>query len=82
MLRKLLLTACLALAANTLLFAQSGTLQGKITDKETKEPIAFANIILESGGRQIGGATSDFDGKYTIKPLPPGKYNLKASYVG
>lgn len=82
MLRKLLLTACLALAANALLFAQSGTLQGKITDKETKEPIPFANIVLESGGRQIGGATSDFDGKYTIKPLPPGKYNLKATYVG
>lgn len=82
MLRKLLLTACLAMAANALLFAQSGTLKGTIKDKETGEPIAFANIVLEAGGRQIGGATSDFDGNYTIKPITPGKYDLKATYVG
>ncbi len=82
MLRKLLLTALLAVAANGLLWAQSGTLQGKILDNATKEPIPFANIILESGGRQVGGSTSDFDGKYTIKPIPPGRYDLKATYVG
>ena len=56
MLRKLLLTALLAVAANGLLWAQSGTLQGKILDNATKEPIPFANIILESGGRQVGGS--------------------------
>lgn len=82
MLRKLLLTACLALAANALLFAQSGTLKGRVTDKETGDAIPFVNIILESGGRQIGGSASDFDGYYTIKPITPGKYNLKASFVG
>ncbi|HRY98535.1 MAG TPA: carboxypeptidase-like regulatory domain-containing protein, partial [Bacteroidales bacterium] len=82
MLRKLLLTACLAMAANALLYAQSGTLKGTIKDKESGEPIAFANIVLEAGGRQIGGATSDFDGNYTIKPITPGKYDLKATYVG
>ncbi|MDD4213250.1 MAG: TonB-dependent receptor plug domain-containing protein, partial [Bacteroidales bacterium] len=29
-----------------------------------------------------GGTTSDFDGNYTIKPIPPGKYDVKATYVG
>ncbi|HTX88860.1 MAG TPA: TonB-dependent receptor [Bacteroidales bacterium] len=67
-----------------LVFSQSGsgTLKGKITDKATKDPIPFANIIVEVGGVQVGGSTSDFDGNFTIKPVPPGKVDLKASYVG
>ncbi|MGE5424095.1 MAG: TonB-dependent receptor domain-containing protein [Syntrophothermus sp.] len=60
----------------------SGTLKGKLTDKVTKEPISFANVIVEVGGVQVGGSTSDFDGNFLIKPIPPGKVDLKASYVG
>lgn len=82
MLRKLLLTAAVLITANLMAFSQSGTLKGKISDKGTNEPIPFANIIIEQGGKQAGGTTTDFDGNYTIKPIPPGKYDLKASYVG
>lgn len=65
------------------LYAQSsGTLKGRLVDKETKEPIPFANIIAESGGKQEGGSTTDFDGYYTIKPISPGVYDVKATYVG
>ncbi len=70
------------LVANSIVYSQSGTLKGKITDKTTKEPVPFANIIIEQGGKQYGGATTDFDGNYTIKPIAPGKYDIKASYVG
>jgi hypothetical protein len=48
----------------------------------TKEPVAFANIVVEVGGVQVGGSTSDFDGNFQIKPIPPGKVDLKATYVG
>ncbi len=65
-----------------MVFSQSGELKGKITDKETKEPIAFANIIIEQAGKQFGGGTTDFDGNYTIKPIPAGRYDVKATYVG
>ncbi|MEI6123674.1 MAG: carboxypeptidase regulatory-like domain-containing protein [Bacteroidota bacterium] len=82
MLRKLLITAAVVLAANLMAFSQSGTLKGKITDKGTNEPVPFANIIIEQGGKQSGGTTTDFDGNFTIKPIPPGKYDVKASYVG
>lgn len=82
MIRNLLLTIWLVLTANLLVFSQSGTLSGKVTDKTTKEPIPFVNIIIELNGTQAGGTTSDFDGKYTIKPITPGKYDLKATYVG
>lgn len=82
MVRKLLTVLVLLLAANITVLAQSGTLKGKVIDKKTKEPIPFTNIIVEANGTQAGGTTSDFDGNYTIKPLSPAKYNIKASYVG
>ncbi|MBU3926868.1 MAG: carboxypeptidase-like regulatory domain-containing protein, partial [Bacteroidetes bacterium] len=82
MLRNLLLTVGLILTSSVILFGQSGALQGKVIDKETREPIPFANIVLENRGSQVGGATSDFDGNYQIKPINPGQYDLKATYVG
>ncbi len=84
MLRNLLLTIGVVLATNLLVFSQtgSGTLKGKIIDKQTKEPISFANVVVEVGGVQVGGSTSDFDGNFQIKPVPPGKVDLKASFVG
>ncbi len=59
-----------------------GALKGKVLDKVTKEPIPFANIILESGEDIMGGTTSDFDGNFTIKPITPGKYDLKVTFLG
>jgi len=67
---------------SVLSFAQDGAIKGKVLDKETGEAIPFANIIAESGGKLFGGATSDFDGFYTIKPLSPGKYDVKVTFVG
>jgi outer membrane receptor protein involved in Fe transport len=82
MVRNLLLTLSIFLMANVLVFSQSGAIKGKIVDNETGEPIPFANVILENGGTVEGGATSDFDGNYIIKPVSPGTYNLKATYIG
>lgn len=82
MLKKLLLTVGIVLSISTQIFAQTATLQGVITDSQTGEPIPFANIIAERGGTQAGGATSDYDGKYSIRPIEPGRYDVKATYVG
>jgi len=82
MFRKLLLISSLLLTSTVFVFGQSGTLKGKMTDKEKKDPIPFATIVISAGGKQIGGANSDFDGNYTIKPIPPGKYDVKVTSVG
>lgn len=82
MIRNLLLTTGIVLFASLMAFAQPGTLKGVLIDKDSKEPVPFANIVLENGGTQVGGTSTDFDGNYTIKPIPPGTYNLKASSVG
>ena len=81
MIRKLLLTA-IVFTFSLYSFAQSGSMQGKVTDKDTKEPIPFANVVIELGGKIINGGTTDFDGKYNIKPISPGKYDVKVTYVG
>ncbi len=64
------------------LFAQSGALKGKITDRETKEPLPFADVTVELNGTQVGGTATDFDGFYTIKPITPGKYTIKTKLLG
>ena len=63
-------------------FAQNGKLKGKVTDASTGEPIPFANVSLEENGSVITGGMTDFDGNYTISPIPAGKYTVKASYLG
>ncbi|MCF8309735.1 MAG: carboxypeptidase-like regulatory domain-containing protein, partial [Bacteroidales bacterium] len=82
MLRKLLFTFGVLLTSSMLVFSQTGTLKGKILDKDSGDPIPFANVVILKGGSQEAGTTSDIDGNYTIKPVPTGKYNVKATYVG
>jgi len=72
----------IALASSGLLFAQSGTLKGKVTDAKTKEAIGFANVLVMQGGQNIGGTMTDIDGNYTVKPIPAGRVNVKVLYMG
>ncbi|MFA7081784.1 MAG: TonB-dependent receptor [Bacteroidales bacterium] len=55
---------------------------GTITDAKTGEPMPFVNVIVEQGGQQKGGAQTDLDGNYQIKPLNAGNYDVIASFVG
>lgn len=82
MFQKLLLTVAVVLASTMLVFSQAGSLKGKITNKDSKDPIPFANIVIESGGHMVTGGTSDFQGEYHIRPINPGTYDLVISYVG
>src|SRR6188474_3440254 len=67
---------------STLAVAQSGELRGKVIDKGTNEPIPFASVAAFRGGVQVLGAVADIDGQYSIKPLNPGSYDVKATNVG
>lgn len=48
--------------------AQQTVIKGKITDANTNEPIPFANVFMK--GTTVG-ATTDFDGYYTITTPKP-----------
>lgn len=57
----------------------TGKLTGRVTDQNTGEPLIGVNILLE--GTIFGVATNE-DGEYLIINLPPGRYNLKVTYIG
>jgi len=83
MLRKLLtVIALLGMTTYSIAQTQSGTLKGTITEHETGETVPMANIVVELNGAIIAGAVADFDGKYTIKPINPGRYTVKVSFIG
>ncbi len=84
MLRKLFFALVLLLSAFSYGYAQvgSGSLVGTITDATTGESLPFANVVLENKGNQIAAGSADFDGKYNLRPIPPGTYDLLISYVG
>jgi outer membrane receptor protein involved in Fe transport len=83
MIRKIYLTIILSVICGMAVMAQSsGSIQGKVVDKATGEALPFASVVAELNGNQVGGAQTDIDGKFTIKPLTPGKYNIKATFVG
>ncbi|HVO75985.1 MAG TPA: TonB-dependent receptor, partial [Ignavibacteriaceae bacterium] len=68
----------LHLLINISVLAQSGNITGKIVDSETGENIIGANVLIEGTDY---GAASDIDGRYIIKNVPAGNYNLKVSFV-
>lgn len=84
MLRKLLFTLAIAMGFATTVGAQvgQGTVKGIVTEKANGEPIPFANVVLLRGAERVIVTTTDFDGKYTLKPIPPGTYDVQVSYVG
>ncbi len=82
MFRKLFLLCVVVIACTAAVYSQTGTIQGRIIDKETREPIPFANIIAEIGGTMVSGSTTSFEGEYSIKPLDPGVYTVKVTYIG
>ncbi|MCA0932179.1 TonB-dependent receptor [Lutimonas saemankumensis] len=59
------------------LLAQSGQIEGRLTSEENVLP--FATLHLKNTEY---GATTDLNGNYQLKNIPPGNYTLIASFVG
>jgi hypothetical protein len=76
---KIGLTAILTTLVVSVGLAQSGELRGKVTDRISKEPIPFANIVLESTNQ---GTTTDFDGNFSLENITPGIYTILSTVVG
>ena len=77
-----LIFSMLSFSANIMIAQKSGIkskIQGSIIDKDTKQPLPFANIWLE--GTTIA-TMSDTLGNFSIESVPVGNYNVSASYAG
>ncbi|HTU40630.1 MAG TPA: carboxypeptidase-like regulatory domain-containing protein, partial [Candidatus Aquilonibacter sp.] len=72
-----------SLLFSTLLFGQTptGSLKGKVADP-SGALIPGAKITAASAGGKNSNATTDSQGTYEIKGLPPGNYTVTASAPG
>jgi|TARA_Y100000310_G_scaffold330085_2_gene401103 TonB-linked SusC/RagA family outer membrane protein len=64
---------------STFLFAQEGSVSGRVTDADNGDPLVGANILVV--GTNLGAAT-DVNGEYTISRVPAGAQRLNANYIG
>jgi outer membrane receptor for ferrienterochelin and colicin len=66
---------------STLAIAQENTITiyGKVVDKFTQQPLPGANVLVLNTNF---GASADLNGKFEIKNLPSGEYQLRASILG
>ena len=60
-------------------FAGSSTIEGKITDIRSGEPLIGANIILSA--TMLGSATNE-NGYYLISDVPIGSFTIIAMFIG
>lgn len=61
------------------LWAQTGSLEGTVTEAETGETIPSANVYLLELER---GAATNIDGEFTVSNIPVGTYTVRISFVG
>jgi len=59
--------------------AQNASVHGTVFDRDTGEELIGANILLVG---TTMGATTDIDGKFTVRGVPAGTYSVRISFVG
>jgi outer membrane receptor protein involved in Fe transport len=77
--RRLAGAALLSLFLPGLLAAQGATLRGTVTAAQTHVPVQGARVALESPARI---AQTDAAGRYTLRDLPAGKYEVLVTALG
>lgn len=82
MFKKNILATTILILSATLAIAQTGSIKVTLFDKATNETIPFANVVVEQGGKQVAVGQTNFDGEALIKTLSPGKYDVRATFVG
>jgi iron complex outermembrane receptor protein len=66
-------------AANAAQQEKWGKITGRVTDAETGAPVVGANLLIN---RTLLGGSSDVRGRFTIRRIPAGLYDLRASCLG
>ena len=69
----------LLIGVSTFLFAQEGSVSGRVTDADNGDPLVGANVIVV--GTNLGAAT-DVNGEFSISRVPAGAQRLNANYIG
>jgi iron complex outermembrane receptor protein len=57
----------------------AGSLMGVVSDAKTQEPLAGVNVLLRG---TVRGTTTDTHGKYLLRGIPPGTFDISFSLIG
>jgi outer membrane receptor protein involved in Fe transport len=77
--KKVLLCLFCALISFNTLYAQRGSIFGRITDSKTKTGLPGVNVMIKG---TYYGASTDVDGNYNIMNINPGIYTLTYTLIG
>lgn len=64
----------------TYLYAQTGSIRGRVYDASTNEPLPFTNLII--WGEPKIGSVADLDGNFIFTAIKPGFVRLQVTSVG
>ena len=70
---------CLSLASHFAFAGTTGKLAGRVTAKDTGEPLIGANVMIVGTAQ---GAATDLDGNYYILQISPDTYTVRLSMMG
>ncbi len=61
-----------------------GTVQGKIVDAETKQPVEFATVTLlkRLSSSPINGYITNSTGDFSVSQILPGCYDIRIAFIG
>ncbi len=79
LINKCVLVLIAILFFTTISVGQKALVRGNVYDKDSGEPIPFANVFIENTTK---GTTTNFDGFYTLADIEPGDYFLVSTFIG
>ncbi|WP_235295371.1 TonB-dependent receptor domain-containing protein [Portibacter lacus] len=64
--------------------AIKGFIAGELIDSITKQPVAYATIVLKKEGsdKEVNGVLSEDNGKFRLSDIPADKYDMYISFLG
>lgn len=71
-----LLFTCMSFAQNT------GTVSGKIIEKNSKNAVPYSNISIKKENKTITGGISQENGNFHIKGIPFGNFTIEIESIG
>src|SRR5208283_3368397 len=75
----MLVTVISAMLSSFAAAASESNIVGIVKDSKTGELLPGATVVLV--GTSLGAST-DVDGKYVVRNVPPGPYTIRATYIG
>ena len=69
----------LVFVTTSMAFGQTATVKGIVRDKTNGETLPGANVLIKG---TLIGASTDFDGKYSLQNIPAGNAEIEVSFVG